>query len=165
MKKYNIKYKKGFVSIEAILSTSVMIVVILVLIGFFTTLFPRIMLQIESRNLAQKAKIQGGLTDMTSMPIGSDIERFKDRLVQIGYDRDSIEIQGYTSPGNLDVIGVTPLDEDGDNYIKRGSNEIINIIVIVPANKSISAPLSFFGISDSTPKEYILFETVMSERW
>lgn len=160
-----LKLKKGFVSIETILAVSVAMMIILVLIGFFTTIFPRVILQIETHNLSQKAKIQGGLTDMSSEGTVSDVEVFKDRLSKAGYDRDKIQITVTTDPGNINALGVTPYDQDGSNYIKRGTDEIIQILIKVPANQSIRAPLSFFGLADSAPKEYIILETVMSERW
>ncbi|PLS15026.1 hypothetical protein CVD28_24410 [Bacillus sp. M6-12] len=161
-----VKNKKGFVSIEAIIAMSSALMVILLAIGFFTLIFPRIMLQTEVHDLAQKAKIQGGLTNSISQPVDSDIEQFKDRLVQLGYDRNSIEVTATTKPGNLNAVGVTPLHDGGSNYIKRDSKEMIQITVRVPANTSIKAPLSFFGDDGSNVADkYTLVETVMSERW
>lgn len=160
-----LKNRQGFVSIETILAVSVAMMVILVLIGFFTTIFPRVRLQMETHTLAQKAKIQGGLTDATSQSVDSDVEIFKEKLSKVGYRKEDIQITAYTEPGNLSAIGVTPYDSEGSNYIKRGSGETIYIVVKVPANQSIKAPLSFFGLADSAIKEYIIVETVMSERW
>lgn len=160
------KNKKGFVSIEAIIATSTALMVILMAIGFFTLIYPRVMLQTEVHNLSQKAKIQGGLTNEISQPLDSDIEQFKERLVDLGYDKDSIEVTATTKPGNLNAIGVTPLHEGGSNYVKRDSKEMIQITVRVPANTSIKAPLSFFGDDGSNVSDkYTLVETVMSERW
>lgn len=158
--------KKGFVSIETILSMTAIIVSVLIAIGFFTWIYPRVMLQIETHTLAQKAKIQGGLTNSISQPVNSDIELFKDRLVELGYDRESIEVTATTIPGNHNAIGVTPLHESGNNYIKRDSKETIEIVVKVPANRSILAPLSFFGHDeDEISEKYTIVESVMSERW
>ena len=160
-----VKSKKGFISIEAILATVLATMVILVSLGFFTTIYPKIILQGETRVLAQKAKIQGGLTDITSQADGSDIEKFKDQLEKMGYDRDKIEVEVFTQPSGLNALGVTPYGEDGTNYIKRGSNEVICIKVKVPANQSIKAPLSYFQAQDSALREYKIVETIMSERW
>lgn len=161
-----IKNKRGFVSIEAIIATSTALMVVLVAIGFFTLVYPRVMLQMETHNLTQKAKIQGGLTNEISQPIDSDIALFKDRLAQLGYDKSQIEITAMTKPGNLNAIGVTPLKGSGSNYIKRESKELIHIVIRVPANTSIKAPLSFFGNDGSNVVEkYTIVETVMSERW
>lgn len=157
--------KNGFISIEAILSTILALMVVLVSIGFFTTIYPRIVLQLETRNLAQIAKIQGGLTDISSEPEGSDIEVFKDKLAKFGYDRNKIEVQAFTNPGNKNAMGITPLEKNGNNYIKRGSGETIYIKIKVPANTSIKAPLSYFKAQSSAVEEYKVLETVMSERW
>lgn len=160
------KNRKGFVSIEAIIATSTALMVVLIAIGFFTMIYPRVMLQMETHNLAQKAKIQGGLTNEISQPVDSDIELFKNRLVQLGYDKDKIEITATTKPGNINAIGVTPLKDSGSNYVKRESKELIHIVIRVPANTSIKAPLSFFGNNGSSVTEkYTIVETVMSERW
>lgn len=139
--------------------------VILVAIGFFTLIFPRIMLQTETHALAQKAKIQGGLTSAISQPIDSDIELFKDRLVQLGYERDQIEVTATTVESNIDATGVTPLYAEGSEYIKRDSKDLIQIVVQVPANTTITAPLSFFKNDAPVAKKYTVVETVMSERW
>jgi hypothetical protein len=159
------KNQKGFVSIETIIATTTALMIVLVSIGFFTLIYPRVMLQIETHNLAQKAKVQGGLTDIHSQPVNSDIEQFKDRLEKLGYDRDKIEVTAVTKPGNINAIGVTPLYESGNNYIKRDSKEMIQITVRVPANTSIKAPLSFFRNTTPVPEYYTIVETVMSERW
>jgi hypothetical protein len=160
------KNKKAFVSIEAIIATSTALMVVLVAIGFFTLIYPRVMLQMETHNLAQKAKIQGGLTNEISQPVDSDIALFKKRLVELGYDESQIEITATTKPGNINAIGVTPLKDGGSNYIKRDSKELIHIVIRVPANTSIKAPLGFFGNDGSNINEkYTIVETVMSERW
>lgn len=163
-----IKNKKGFLSIEAILAVSTALMVILVALGFYTMLYPRIMLQLETHSLAQKAKLQGGLTDMTSLALDSDVELFKDRLEELGYERGDVIVEAVTQPGNMLAMGVTPLYESGTNYIKRDSNETIRIIVKVPSNGTIKAPLSFFNNQeaiDKVPDYYTIVESVMSERW
>jgi len=156
--------KKGFVSIEAIIAISSALMVILVGIGFFTLMFPRIMLQQETHQLAQKAKIQGGLTTPETELVDSDLSLFLDRLEDIGYERDDVVVSVVTTPGNIDALGVTPLHEDGSDYVSRDSEEIMHIRVEVPANISINAPLSFFG-SSKAENTYRVMETVMSERW
>lgn len=139
--------------------------VILIAIGFFTLIYPRIIIQTETHTLAQKAKIQGGLTNELSQPVDSDVELFKDRLVKLGYERDQIEITATTVDSNVNALGVTPLYGEGANYIKRDSKELIQIIVQVPANTSITAPLSFFKNDTPVSKKHTIVETVMSERW
>jgi hypothetical protein len=159
------KNKKGFVSIEAILATSTALMVVLVAIGFFTLIYPRVMLQMETHNLAQKAKIQGGLTTAITQPVDSDIEQFMKRMMELGYERDDVEITATTKPGNYNAIGVTPLQVAGSNYVKRDSKEMIHIVIRVPANTSIKAPLGFFRNDTPVNEKYTIVETVMSERW
>ena len=156
--------KRGFVSIEAIIAVSSALMVILVGIGFFTLMFPRILLQQETHQLAQKAKIQGGLTTADTQPVDSDLTLFLDRLEAIGYNREDVVVSVVTSPGNVDALGVTPLHAEGDSYVSRDSDEIMHIRVEVPANIAINAPLSFFG-SSKAGNTYRVMETVMSERW
>ncbi|WCK57688.1 hypothetical protein PP175_27005 (plasmid) [Aneurinibacillus sp. Ricciae_BoGa-3] len=161
-----LKNKKGFVSIETIIATTCALMVVLLSIGFFTWLFPRVMLQIETHDLAQKAKIQGGLTDATSEPVNSDVEQFKNRLAQMGYDKNQVNVIATTKPGNLNAMGVTPLHDNGTNYIKRDSKELIQLTIQVPANNSIKAPMSFFGLNQNlVDNKYTIVESVMSERW
>lgn len=161
---FNIKSKKGFVSVEAILSMSLVLIVFLIIIGFFVSIVPRISLQSEVHALTQKAKLQGGLTDASSESVGSDVEKFKDALVSKGYSRDSIEITAFTKPSGIGALGVTPLDVEGSNYVKRGTDELIYIIVSVPDRSFINAPLKFFGLNGGA-KTISFVETVMSERW
>ena len=157
--------KKGFVSIEAIIATTTALMVVLVAIGFFTLIYPRVMLQIETHNLAQKAKIQGGLTTVISQPVDSDVELFLKRMEDIGYEREDVKITATTKPGNYNALGVTPLYEGGSNYVKRDSKEMIHIVIEVPANTSINAPLGFFNSDSKANEKYRVVETVMSERW
>ncbi len=160
----NANSKKGFISIEAILSMTIVLMIFLIIIGFFVSVIPRISLQSEVHALTQKAKLQGGLTDATSEAIHSDVENFKDALVAKGYNRDTIEVHAFTKPSGLGAMGVTPLDAEGSNYIKRDSDELMYIVVNVPDKSFINAPLQFFGIRRETPTISFV-ETVMSERW
>lgn len=157
--------KKGFVSIEAIFSTAFALMVILVAIGFLTLIVPRSLLQIETHNLAQKAKLQGGLTTVVSQPVDSDVELFLQRMEEIGYKREDVKITATTKPGNYDALGVTPLYQGGSNYVKRDSKEMIHIVIEVPANTSITAPLGFLRSDAKVNDKYRIVETVMSERW
>lgn len=165
-KKQNIKQnKKGFVAIETILSTTLALSIFVLFAGFLVYMMPRIMLEKETQTLAQIAKKQGGLTDATSQPVNSDVDRFKDTLASQGYDRSKITVTAQTSPNNANAIGVTPLTENGTNYIKRDSKELITITVTAPADSSLfRIPFSLMGFS-KTMHNYIITETVGSERW
>lgn len=165
MKKY-IKSEKGFVSIEAIVSMTAILFTVLVAIGIYGYLHPKIMLEKEVQTLAQKAKIQGGLTDITSQPVNSDIEIFKKRLAEKGYDTSKVSVEVVTDQTNRNCVGVTPIGETGNTYLRRDSEEMMIITVTIPARtQGLIAPLRYFGINGGVSKNYYIRETVMSERW
>lgn len=157
--------RKGFVSIETIFASVLMFMIIFLAIGFFNLFYPKLIIAKEVHALVQKAKIQGGLTDSSSQAVNSDIELFKKALQNAGFDPSKIEITAKTEPGNINAIGVTPYGEEGDNYIKRDSKELIVITVKVPADQFIRGPLAFFRADSSKLQYHIFQETVMSERW
>lgn len=161
-----LKNSKGFVAIETVIVMSGVMFFLILFIAFFSYTTPRIMLEKEVQNLAQIAKIQGGLTDKSSQPINSDIELFKANLEKMGYDKDEIKIEAKTIPSGAIATGVTPINQEGNNYIKRDSKELIEIIVEIPADKSsFDAPLKYFGIKNILSDKYIFKEVVGSERW
>lgn len=158
--------KKGVVSIEAILSLTVALMIILFTFGFFTLIYPKIMLQTAVNNLAQDAKITGGLTDPSSQPVDSQLAQFDQEMQSLGYPSNQVQVTAVAEPGDINAMGVSPLGSSGTNYIHRDSGEMIYITVTLPANRSIVAPMSFFGDSgNAVPNHYVIQETVMSERW
>lgn len=161
----NIKNKKGFISIEAIYSLVLVMMVIFVAVGFFGYMYPKIAVEKQVHLLAEKAKIQGGLTDETSQPVNSDISEMLETLEGLGFDKNDITITATTTPGNKNVIGVTPIDQEGDNYIKRNTKETINISVTYPSNKFIAGPLKYFKVSSEKLKTQTIKQSVLSERW
>lgn len=161
-----IKDTKGFIAVEAVIVMAGLMFFILLFISFLSYTLPRVMLEKEVQSLAQIAKIQGGLTDIHSQPLNSDIELFKDNLEKIGYDRSKIIVQAKTIQSDMNAIGVTPLNEKGNNYIKRDSKELIEIIVSIPADKThFDAPLRFFGVKNTLSGVYTFREVIGSERW
>lgn len=161
-----ISEKKGFVSIETIIALSWVIFFFLLFVSIYAYNAPRIMLEKEVQNLAQIAKIQGGLTDPTSEPVNSDITKFKKNLKVMGYEEEDITISAKTITGNQNAIGVTPINQTGTNYIKRDSKDLIEIVVIIKANNNLfTAPMNFFGLSNKISGQYTIREVVGSERW
>lgn len=158
--------KRGFISVEAIISLVAILFVMLLALGFYGYMHPKIMLEKEVQTLAQKAKQQGGLTDKTSQPTKSDVEIFLTDLQKMGYDTNKVTITAVTDPGDLNCIGVTPLGSDGSNYLKRDSKKTVVITAKIPSHKEgIIAPLRYFGIFTGPNDFYYIRETVMSERW
>lgn len=163
--KYIKNNKKGFVAVETILSSTVCLSLFVLFAGFLAYMTPRIMLEKEVQDLAQIAKKQGGLTDSTSQPVNSDVDRFKDALASQGYDRSKITVTAIANPSNKNAIGVTPLTGSGKNYITRDNKDLITITVVVPSDSSLfKIPFSLMGFSKNM-NNYIITETVGSERW
>lgn len=162
-----IKNSKGYVAIESIIVMSGLIFFLLLFVSFLCYTLPKIMLEKEVQTLAQIAKIQGGLTDKVSQPVNSDIELFKANLDKMGFDISQVVIQAKTIPSGFNAIGVTPINsKTGTNYVKRDSKELIEIIIKVPADKSLfDSPLKFFGIKNTLSGVYTFREVVGSERW
>lgn len=161
-----LKKNDGFISIESVIAMSFVLFFLTLFISIFAYTMPRIMLEKEVQALAQTAKIQGGLTSETSEPGNSDIQKFIDNLVAMGYDEEDISISAKTIYNNQNAIGVTPISQTGTNYIKRNSKDLIEIVVTVKADKNLfTAPLRFFGLDNSLSGVYTIREVVGSERW
>lgn len=157
---------KGFIAVESIIAVSALLFFFVLFVSFLTYTVPKISLEKEVQNLAQIAKKQGGLTDKISEPTNSDIEVFKDTLGKMGYDKTKIIIVAKTIPSGQVATGVTPLDGSGNNYIKRDSKELMEILISIPADKTVfNAPAKFFGIKNVVSGVYTFREVVGSERW
>lgn len=168
MKKFikKLKEKSGFVSIDTIISLSWVIFFFLLFVSIYAYSLPRIMLEKEVQHLAQTAKIQGGLTNEQSEPKNSDITRFKENLIAMGYKEEDITVTAKTITGKANAIGVTPINQEGDNYIRRDSKDLIEIVVEIKADKNLfTAPMKFFGLSNKISGQYTIREVVGSERW
>lgn len=158
--------RKGFIAIETILIMGIVMFFLMFFLSVLTYNYPRIMLEKEVQTLAQIAKIQGGLTDETSLPGDSDVERFKEQLARMGFDPETITIEAYQLPSGGSAMGVTPLDGVGDTYVKRDSRELIEIVVTAPATNFIfDAPMKFLGVDTEVENAYVIREVVGSERW
>lgn len=156
MVKY-LKNKEGFVSVEAVISMVTFLCMTLLCIGFFTYTYPKIFLEKEVHLLAQKAKIQGGLTY-------EDENLFKSELEKRGYNRKNIVLTAVC--GNKNALGVDKIGSSGKNYIKRTELEPIVINVSIPANKKLlEGPFLHFALTSTLSDTYHFRETVLSERW
>ena len=158
--------KSGFVSVEAVISMATLLIVFVMCIGFFTYTMPRVTLEKEVHLLAQKAKIQGGLTN-------EDVNLFKIALEKRGYNPEEVTVKAVTvegsdgSPGGANAIGVDSIsDPNAVRYIKRDALTPIEITVTVPANtRLLKGPLSHIFVTNMVNDKYYLRETVLSERW
>lgn len=160
------KNKKGFIAIETVIALTVVIIFILLFIGFYIYLYPRIVLEKEVHTLAQQAKITGGLTQ-------PQVQEFNKAMDTLGYTVQSLNVSTtnhqYAENGSASgLVNVYPkggpCTGGSQNFIKRTESEKLIITVKVKANNFIKGPLSFFGTTNSLSKTYNITETVMSER-
>ena len=156
-----LRNESGFVSIETIFAMSFVVIMFILCLGFFTFVQPYTKLDREVHVLSQLAQRQGGLTL-------DDVQFFKERIAEYSFvnlsDGD-IQVDAYTMPGDRDVIGVTGLDEAGDEYVRRDEKELIQLVVTIPSHNEILKPVAtFFGVSGVSDK-YTFKEVFMSDRY
>lgn len=162
--------KKGFVAIETVIALCAALMIILLFLGFWLYLYPRIVLEKEIHTLAQQAKITGGLTSQ-------QVEDYSKRMTELGYTIQSLSVGTTSNPapevakynGLVNVYpkgGVhgTCTSPAYQSYVRRTDSEKIIISVRVRANGFIKGPLAFFGTITQLDDSYNLTETVMSER-
>lgn len=153
------KSRKGFVSIESIFPITLVLIFIVFFVSLLSYNLPKITMEKEVQLLSQLCKIHGGLTE-------EDVNTFLERMKEKGISADEINITAVTEQSNLNAMGVSPMDSNDGNYIKRESGEIIEIKVEIPANKSVfNFVLKFFGIKNTISDKYVFREVVVSERW
>lgn len=158
---HDLKRESGFVSVETVFAMSFVIIVFLLVLGFFTFVQPYTKLDREVHALAQLAQRQGGLTL-------DDVQNFEEKLA--GYEfvnvsRGDIEVFAHTIPGDMDAIGVDGLEEAGQYYVKRDQKEFIELIVTVPSHNEVLKPVANFFKVGGLAEKYTFKETFMSERY
>lgn len=162
--------KKGFIAIETIIALTVVIIVILLFLGFWLYLYPRIVLEKEVHVLAQQAKVTGGLTN-------EQVSKFSETMNKLGYEIYSLSVGTTNQPASNTskyngLVNVYPKGGVSgsctaagyQNYIKRTDSEKIVISVKIKANGFIKGPLAFFGTITQLGDVYNITETIMSER-
>lgn len=158
-----LRSNKGGLTIEAIPALALALFVMMTALGWFTYLTPRQNLEKQVHILAQKAKIQGGLTNSGT---NNDLTLFLNTLQAKGVDKSKVVVTCRTSPSNQNCLGVTKLNTSGTNYIKRSSLEMMVIRVEVPTSpRLLKMTQTFFGKTNAIPDKYIFEEAVLSERW
>lgn len=141
--------KRGYVSIEVILFGSFIFMLLAVLIGIFTYIYPTFSLQRDVDLLTRQAQRNGGLTY-------SDVTSFKNKVSKYYFVKgndESIIVEGRTRSGR-NIIGV-----NNSNYISKESGDIMNIVVKVPSNNKI---ISRF--TNNSSDYYIFKSSVLSEK-
>lgn len=142
--------KKGFITLELVMYGAFMFALMAVIIGMFSYIYPAFELQREVHLLGKIAQQNGGLRN-------SDINDFEERVNDIAFVRDSgkeVKAEAYTSPSNYKAIGVSD-----SSFIRKGSGEIINIVIQIPTN-------NFIKKFTTKSSDYYTFKTsVMSEKY
>ena len=160
----NMKKKKGYITIEAIFGMTALLMIVLLMVGLFTYMYPRQTLEKHVHVLAQEAKVTGGLTT-------EQIEDFQTTLTDMGYV-SSLNVYTVQGGAEKSLLGVAPKGTPYttctsgvyNNFARRDSGQKIVISVSVKAKDGlVNSILGFFGGS-FLPKNYIFTETVLSER-
>ena len=148
----DLKERDGFVALEVILFGSVLLLIFISIIGFFTYIYPTFYLQRDMDALVRIAQMNGGLTN-------SDVSEFVERIEKYKFvdtSGESISIEGTTNPSKYNIIGVNAY-----NYIQRGSGEIMELTVKIPhTNKMINV----FGGNKRLKDYYVLTASTLSEK-
>jgi len=148
--------RDGYVSIEAVFAMSFFLIVFILVLGFFTYVYPYSNIQREVHALATLAERQGGLT-------ADDIANFETSLEKYDFINNSTldtEVIAITSPSGIDATNIS-----STNYVSRDSLEVINVTVKVPSNNLFIKPVAkFFGVT-SLSDYYVFVEPVMSEKY
>ena len=176
-KKNILKNQKGAMAVEGVLTMSVVLFLVVTILGWYTYLLPRQGLEKQVHLLAQKAKIQGGLTatpklmnnqftNLSPDDLATDVGIFIQTLANMGHDVSKIKVTCETVTSKTNCLGVTPYKAPGDNYVKRDGLEVMHISVEIPTKTSLLAmSKAFFGTQGPLPSVYKFSESVMSERW
>lgn len=176
--------KKGNVALESVLAGGMLFMIFVLMIGYFTYLYPRYMVDLEVQNLAHQVKMDGMLTN-------EDFNVFIENMVNTrGYKEEDIrgtvdipELQGDGTynyrrayavsvtaaddrPENYDLNEATNTHADGVDPVERNKGQI-HIRVTVPANTSfVGKGLNWFNSSVSEEmKYYTVNRIVMSEAY
>lgn len=168
--------KKGNVALESILAGGVLFMVFILIVGYFTYLYPRYMVDLEVQNLAHAVKMDGKLTE-------SDFEGFIKNMELRGYTEDQVRagttvVASYgddLTPGTVvnskeDAADHLETLVDKGDYTARiveRNNGQIHIHVKVPANQSfLGVGLKWFGADLAEGMQnYNVARVVMSEAY
>lgn len=159
--------EKGFMSIEAIMSMAVVLMVVVLGIGFFSYMIPRQAIEEEVHLLGRVVKMEGSLKQ-------ADIRGFQDNMVARGMAEEPSEIDVklyYESTAGKCTTPMSTSDvvSRGDEFVCGGgtSYKVLRVVATVPAKKNgVAGALSFFGVDGGLlADEYVFQERIMSEHY
>lgn len=163
-----IKHKlnqKGFMSIEAIMSMSVVLMVIVMGVSVFSYMIPRQAIEEDVHLLGRIAKMEGTLSEAHKA-------EFQDKMVDRGLAEKRADVKVEVIKESTSGLCPATLTQDtrvqrGDKYTIgdcTGSYSVIKIVASVPAKTNgVSGALGFFGVSSPLSEDYVFEERVMSE--
>ena len=135
--------KKGFVSLEVVLFSGFILILLAVLVGMFIYIYPTFTLQRDIDLLTRQAQRNGGLTNR-------DVNNFKSKVGNYYFVKKS---------GKPIIVESNAMGVDDWNYISREDGRIINIIVKIPSNSEIVK-----RFTEKSSDYYIFKASVMSEK-
>lgn len=175
---FPLKNRKGTVAIEAVISLSVVLFILILSIGWYNYMIPRQGLEKQIHLLGQKAKIQGGLTatpallnagtygTLSSADLQTDLGLFLKTIQDMGHDISKVKVTCKTNLSNKNCLGVDSYNSSGSNYMKRQDMDMMILHIEIPAKTGLlSMAKGFFGNTGIIPERYVFSEAVMSERW
>lgn len=165
MIKNKLTNKKGFMSIEAIMSMAVVLMVVVLSIGFFTYMIPRQAIEEEVHLLGRIAKMEGTLTV-------TDVGEFQKNMVDrnLAKDENEVTVEIFKENTSGTVSTLLPLgtkvsrgDRESFNHVE--SYVVLKVVATVPAKKTgVVGALNFFNVnSDGLSDKYVFSERIMSE--
>lgn len=163
--------KKGNIALEAVLAGGAIFMVFVLLIGYFTYLYPRYMVDLEVQNLAHSVKMDGKLTE-------SDFDVFIANMERRGYTEEEVRKGTNITASNVSGVqdsdplrannGAILIDKPGQpaKIVERNNGQM-EITVSVPANTAyLSGGMKWFGGGiEEGMKYYTVNRVIMSEAY
>ena len=146
-----IKNKNGFITLEFIIVSSVLIPLMISFMGIFMYSYPTFSIQRDVNVLIRQIQQHGGVRS-------EDLANFENSIQRMTFVHNSnknIEVSAKTHPEKYNAMNVTDL-----NYISKKDNTIINLIIKVPSNNSLIKKFT------KNYNEYYIFESnIISEKY
>ena len=164
-----IKKQRGMVALESIIAGGAMLFLFILIIGYFTFLYPRYMVDLEVQSLASAIKMDGKLTQ-------SDMDAFVLNMIERGYKESEVRsgvkvIAQNVTPGKEGLASNGDSLIDLDSYtapvVERNNGQIL-VTVTVPSNSGVlKTGAKWFGfgseVDNTSFNQYTVKRVVMSE--
>lgn len=152
--------KRGSASILAVISTSFIMIIFMLILSNFVTIQSYKSIEREVDTLQNIVAKKGGLPYQ-------DLDAFKKRVTkQQSYLQDkssNISVSAYTEKGNIDCLNTVDLNEDGF-YIDKNVNDLIVLRVSLPSNVSWFKQVTSFFTDKEITNLYNYERHIVSQR-